>query len=73
MSSVSYPDMPSPLGKAWKLDDSVHLQIDWVKGDILPQELIGIMPEREEVTDNDLDVEDIEINNLANIIYAEES
>ena len=73
MSSVPYPDIPSPVGKGWKLDDSGNLQIDWVKGDILPQELIDIMPDREADTDNDLDVEDIEINNLADIIYDEES
>ena len=73
MSSVPYPDIPSPVGKGWKLDDSGHLQNDWVKGDILPQELIDILPDREADTDNDLDVEDIEINNLADIIYDEES
>ena len=75
MSSVAYPDIESPVGNGWKLDSCGQLQIDWIKGEILPQELIDIMPDGEIDNDenDDLVGDDIEINNLADIIYDKES
>ena len=72
-SQEQYPDIPSPDGNGWKVNERGELEIDWVKGDILPRELLDILPE-EDVDSEDIDMDtEIEINNLDDIIYDEES
>ena len=60
-----YPEIPSPVGHGWVLDESDKLNYDWTKGDIMPQELVDIICEsrlgedREVYDDNeDSDEED---------------
>ena len=55
-----YPEIPSPVGHGWVLDESGKLNYDWTKGDIMPQELVDIICETElgeerEVSDDNED------------------
>ena len=84
--SVSYSEMPSPVGHGWVLDESGKLNYDWMKGDIMPQELVDIICETElgeerEVSDDneDSDNEDgyydetdnAEIDNIVDVLFEE--
>ena len=39
------PDIPGPVGHGWAMDDSGNLTYDWTNGEIMPQEIIGIICE----------------------------
>ena len=73
MSAVAFPDIPSPEGRGWTKDDCGQLQIDWVKGDILPQELVDIMPDEELEVEDELDANEIDFDNMTDIIYDDNS
>ena len=42
MANTAKPDLPSPVGKGWKVVQS-GLEIEWKQGNILPTELIDIL------------------------------
>lgn len=71
LADVACPEIPSPVGKGWTVDNSGQLRIDWVKGDILPQELIDIMPGTDEEGDesDDSDDDSIDFDSMIDIIY----
>ena len=58
-----YPEIPSPVGHGWVLDESGKSNYDWTKEDIMPQELVDIICETElgeerEVSDDNEDSDD---------------
>ena len=64
-----YPDIPTPFGHVWKIDENGDLEYGWPEGDILPQELIDILSENAIDTDSDDDEENIRVASLSDIIY----
>ena len=42
---LPYPDIPTPVGHGWKIDENGDLEYDWTEGDIFPQEMIDILSE----------------------------
>ena len=40
-----YPDIPSPVGHGWVLDESTKLNYTWTNGDIMPRELVDMICE----------------------------
>jgi hypothetical protein len=73
MADVAFPFIPSPVGRGWAIDESGQLHIDWVKGDILPKELADIMPDKSVEEEDEFQTNDIEVNNMDDIIYDDES
>ena len=68
-----YPEISSPIGNGWKMDDD-KLIIQWNNEEILPPELIDILSaEPEHVLSDDEEIEDIEVNNYDDIIFEEDA
>ena len=70
MSNVAFPNIPSPENKGWRIDEGGKLRIDWTKGDIVPQELIDIIPDED--INEDFDVNDLEFHNMLDVIYEDD-
>lgn len=76
---VSFPELPSPIGCGWKLNERNRLAVDWTAGNVLPLDLIDIMAS-EEVNESSSDgetaeetvEEDDEIDNVLDIVFEEE-
>jgi hypothetical protein len=80
-SHVQYSDIPSPVGCGWKLDSNKNIEIDWIYGDLLPQNVVDILvgedkeesaeDDREEIGMQDIE-EDCEIDNMVDLLFDED-
>ena len=57
-ATINFPELPSTQANGWKITESGHLGIDWIGDeDILPTEIVDILANREQQTDNGVDRE----------------
>ena len=66
-ANKSNPDIPSPVGRGWKEDES-GLQIQWTEGDILPTELVDILCERPGI-EADTEEQPPQFGSLADVVF----
>jgi hypothetical protein len=67
---LPHPDIPSPVGHGWRLDETGNLTYEWTRGDIMPQELVDILSESApDANDTDDEEDNIQVNSLADVIY----
>ena len=70
-----FPNVPSPEGHGWKVDDDGFFDFDWTAGKIVPQELIDILCEN--ATDEEEEEEDedfaTEADALMDVVYEDDS
>ena len=85
---VAAPNVPSPVGCGWKMEDGC-LSVDWIKGDMMPQQLADVLDDNNttesgERTTAEMDLEpeyeffeneieeDDEIENMLDIIFEDD-
>ena len=79
-SHEPYPDITSPIGCGWMLDAEGKLAIDWISGDVMPQQLVDILEANESDLQNTTDEDDVEelveeddeIDNILDIIFEDD-
>ena len=75
-SNVCFPDIPSPIGHGWMLDEDRCLTFEWTKKkEIMPQQLIDILyqsdieKESDSLGDDFGSDDEIEIDNMMDIMF----
>ena len=80
MAHVSFFDIPSPVGAGWQLDADDNIAVQWIEGDVMPQQLVDILectqPDSEDISTEEIleqfgdEVEeDDEVDNILDIIF----
>ena len=76
---VQYPNIPGPNGFGWKLHTDGSIAVEWNDGDIMPQQLIDILPSSDCDTATNtenfqgLEVEeDYKIDNILDVVFDED-
>ena len=64
------PDIPSPCGQGWEMDDG-QLSIRWTRGDLLPQELVNVLTENPDIY-GQIDDECLELETIDGIVFSED-
>lgn len=69
-----YPEVPSPVGHGWKLEDN-SIDYEWTSGYIFPQELVDIMCSGRSTDTQDDDSEEVstEVESMIDEVYENES
>ena len=68
-----FPNVPSPEGHGWKIDEEGSVDYEWTHGFIVPQELIDILctePSNDTSEEEDLTTE---ADNMIDVVYEDES
>jgi len=82
MAHVSFFDIPSPVGAGWQLDADDNIAVQWIEGDVMPQQLVDILectqPDSEDISTEEIleqfgdEVEeDDEVDNILGIFFLE--
>jgi len=84
-SHIAYSSLPSPTACGWILEDDGSIAVEWVQGDLKPQQLVGILASREESSRGERNVnlddeliygddveEDYEVDNILDIIFEDD-
>lgn len=65
-SDKAFPNISSPRGQGWELNQDGELCIKWTEGDLLPQELVAVLTEEPET---ESDAESPELENLEDAVF----
>ena len=68
-----FPNVPSPEGHGWKIDEEGSIDYEWTRRFIVPQELIDILctePSNDTSEEEDLTTE---AANMIDVVYEDES
>jgi hypothetical protein len=77
---IAFPVLPSPEGLGWIKDSDGNLLIDWVEGDIMPQDAVDIMETDQQLNNSanaeeeagmqfEVSEEDTEIDNIVDVLF----
>ena len=74
-ANVKCPNIPPPSGNGWMTDRAGNLEVEWVAGEVLPQDVAEILAEESvqqcSIDEDDID-EDDEFENVLDVIFEEE-
>jgi hypothetical protein len=80
---IAYSEVPTPKGLGWIEDCNADLLIDWVEGDIMPQDGMEIMETDQQLNssanaqeESDIQIEiseeDAEIDNILDVLFEDD-
>ena len=76
-ADTAKPDLPSPVGLGWTTDNSGALTVNWISGDIMPQNLIDILadqtaPDDDYLEEQVVEEDDVLDDNMVDFVFEDD-